>query len=56
MNTFARNDTSALGRWWWTVDRWTFIALASLMAIGTMLTLAVSPAVATRAVPRNSAS
>ena len=21
--TFARTDTSLLGRWWWTVDRWT---------------------------------
>ena len=48
MMPFARNDTSALGRWWWTVDRWTLAALAVLMAIGTMLTLAASPAVASR--------
>ncbi|MFO0996502.1 MAG: putative peptidoglycan glycosyltransferase FtsW [Alphaproteobacteria bacterium] len=48
MMAFARNDTSALGRWWWTVDRWTLAALASLIAIGTTLTLAASPAVAQR--------
>ncbi|MBM3542755.1 MAG: cell division protein FtsW, partial [Alphaproteobacteria bacterium] len=48
MMPFARNDTSALGHWWWTVDRWTLAALATLMAIGTMLTLAASPAVASR--------
>ena len=27
MTSFARTDTSILGRWWWTVDRWTLIAL-----------------------------
>jgi cell division protein FtsW len=48
MMAFARNDTSALGHWWWTVDRWTLAALASLIAIGTTLTLAASPAVAQR--------
>lgn len=48
MNPFARNDTSALGRWWWTVDRWTLAALAALLAVGTLLTLAASPAVAAR--------
>ena len=24
---FARTDHSVLGRWWWTVDRWTLVAL-----------------------------
>ncbi len=48
MITFSRTDTSILGRWWWTVDRWLLIAIAVLIAIGTVLTLAASPAVAHR--------
>lgn len=48
MNPFARNNTSALGRWWWTVDRWTLAALAGLIAVGAMLTFAASPSVANR--------
>ncbi|MBT3534209.1 MAG: putative lipid II flippase FtsW [Rhodospirillaceae bacterium] len=44
--SFARTDTSLVGRWWWTVDRWTLLAVALLIAIGTLLTLAASPAVA----------
>ncbi len=44
----GRTDTSALSRWWWTVDRWTLAAVAALMAFGTMLALASSPAVAER--------
>ena len=27
-DTFARTDTSLLGRWWWTVDRWTLGAVS----------------------------
>ena len=27
---FSRADTSVLGRWWWTVDRWTLAALLAL--------------------------
>lgn len=48
MTTFSRMDTSVLGRWWWTVDRWTLAAIAALMAFGTILALASSPAVAVR--------
>jgi len=48
MNAFARTDTSILGRWWWTVDRWTVAAVALLLAFGAMLTLAASPPVAGR--------
>lgn len=44
----ARTDRSILGRWWWTVDRWTLTAIAMLIAIGAFMTLAASPAVATR--------
>lgn len=46
MPHFSRTDTSILGRWWWTVDRWTFASLILLIAIGFFLTMAASPAVA----------
>jgi cell division protein FtsW len=48
MITFARTDSSLLGRWWWTVDRWTLAALAVLMGFGVVLVQAASPAVAER--------
>ncbi len=48
MSPFARNNTSSLGRWWWTVDRWTLAALTALIAVGAMLTFAASPSVAHR--------
>ena len=48
MMVFARTDTSVLGRWWWTVDRWTLAALVCLMAFGALLILAVSPTAASR--------
>ncbi len=44
----ARTDTSVVGRWWWTVDRWTLLALALLLGVGAILTMAASPAVADR--------
>jgi len=43
-----RTDTSRLGRWWWTVDRWTLAALAVLIAFGALLIMAASPPVAER--------
>ena len=46
--TFGRTDTSTLGRWWWTVDRWTIAALFLLVGVGALLTMAASPAVAER--------
>ena len=48
MMTLGRTDTSVIGRWWWTVDRWTLAALIALIAIGAILILAASPAVAER--------
>jgi cell division protein FtsW len=45
---FGRTDTSVMGRWWWTVDRLTIGALFLLVAIGILLTMAASPAVADR--------
>lgn len=48
MATLARTDTSLIGHWWWTVDRWNLGAIALLALIGALLTLAASPAVAER--------
>ena len=48
MTAFSRLDSSLLGRWWWTVDRWTITALIVLAAAGAILTLAASPPVAER--------
>ncbi|MDP6389077.1 MAG: putative lipid II flippase FtsW [Alphaproteobacteria bacterium] len=44
----ARTDTSVLGRWWWTVDRWTLLALLLLAGFGMVLAMAASPPVAER--------
>ena len=44
----SRADNSILGRWWWTVDRWTLAALMVLIGFGYVLMLAASPAVAER--------
>ena len=44
----GRTDTSALSRWWWTVDRWSLGMVLVLTAIGAILVMAASPAVAER--------
>jgi cell division protein FtsW len=44
----SRSDNSVLGRWWWTVDRWTLAALLALIGFGYVMMLAASPAVAER--------
>jgi len=46
--SFARIDQSPVARWWWTIDRWTLLALAVLIGFGAVLTMAASPAVAER--------
>jgi cell division protein FtsW len=46
MTTFARTDTSVVGSWWWTVDRWSLLAVLLLLATGALLSLAASPSVA----------
>lgn len=48
MIAVARTDTSVLGRWWWTVDRWMIAALLALMAAGAVLVITASPPVAER--------
>jgi cell division protein FtsW len=48
MPVLSRADTSLLGRWWWTVDRWTLLAIAALIGCGYVMMLAASPAVAER--------
>ena len=54
MASFSRADTSLLGRWWWTVDRWTLVAICTLIGFGYIMMLAASPAVAERIhVPRD---
>ena len=45
---FNRLDQSPVARWWWTVDRWSLGAVLALMAIGAMLSMTASPAVAVR--------
>lgn len=48
MMVLERRDTSLLGRWWWTVDRWSVAALAVLLIFGGLLALAATPPVAER--------
>lgn len=48
MPALSRADTSLLGRWWWSVDRWTLIAIGVLIGFGYVAMLAASPAVAER--------
>jgi cell division protein FtsW len=48
MPTLSRADNSILGRWWWTVDRWTLGAIGVLIGFGYIMMLAASPAVAER--------
>jgi cell division protein FtsW len=48
MPALSRSDNSLLGRWWWTVDRWTLLAITTLIGFGYVMMLAASPAVAER--------
>ena len=48
MPALSRADVSVLGRWWWTVDRWTLSAIVGLIGFGYVMMLAASPAVAER--------
>jgi cell division protein FtsW len=46
--TGPQRDNSLLGRWWWSVDRWTLGAIFILIGFGYIMMLAASPAVAER--------
>jgi cell division protein FtsW len=48
MPALSRADNSLFGRWWWTVDRWTLLAVGALIGFGYVMMLAASPAVAER--------
>jgi len=48
MTSFSRTDSSILGRWWWTLDRWALLVLILLFAVGAILTVAASPGAAAR--------
>lgn len=48
MPGLARSDQSIIGRWWWTVDRWTLLAIVALMGFGILLIQAATPAVAVK--------
>ena len=48
MAVLSRADNSTLGRWWWTIDRWTLGAIGVLIGVGYIMMLAASPAVAER--------
>jgi cell division protein FtsW len=45
---FSRRDTSVIGRWWWTVDRWSLGAILFIIGLGVLLSFAASPPVANR--------
>lgn len=48
MMVLTRSDQSIIGKWWWTVDRWTLLALGLLIAFGILLIQAATPAVAVK--------
>lgn len=48
MPTLARTDQTIIGKWWWTVDRWTLAAIILLMGTGILLIQAATPAVAVK--------
>jgi cell division protein FtsW len=45
MPALSRADTSLIGRWWWSVDRVTLLALSVLIGIGYVLALAATPGI-----------
>jgi len=44
----VRGERSWLGQWWWSVDRWTLVAILLMIAVGTVLTMAAGPSAAAR--------
>lgn len=48
MSPFSRSDRTAIGRWFWTIDRMLLTMLLLLVAVGIVAVLAASPAAAHR--------
>ena len=48
MPKLARTDQTVIGKWWWTVDRWSLAAIILLMGIGILLIQAATPAIAVK--------
>ncbi|MGE0409917.1 MAG: FtsW/RodA/SpoVE family cell cycle protein, partial [Amphiplicatus sp.] len=48
MKALSRIDSSALARWWWSVDRVTLALIAVIMTIGFVVLMAAGPAAAAR--------
>lgn len=48
MTGLTRNDRSELALWWWTVDRWSLVALVLLIGFGVVLVMAAAPAAGAR--------
>lgn len=44
----SRANRSSISEWWWTIDRWTVLAILILILVGIVMSLAASPAVANR--------
>ena len=47
-NRYGRSDRSAIGRWFWEIDRVLLLLVAVLIGIGLIAVAAASPAVAER--------
>ncbi|MFZ4607960.1 MAG: putative lipid II flippase FtsW [Caulobacter sp.] len=47
-HTFLRSDTTRVGNWWWTMDRWLLGAVFTLITLGVLLSFGTSPAAAAR--------
>ena len=45
---FSRSDTSVIGRWWWSVDRWLLFGFIALIVFGFVMAMAATPMVADR--------
>ena len=43
-----RSDNSLVGRWWWTVDRWTLVLVLGLAVLGALLSITSTPVVTER--------
>ncbi len=48
VHTLTRMDTSTVGRWWWTVDKWILASTVLLIGIGILLNLSAGPPAAGR--------